>query len=188
LTNAGRERPILQRTRSLRPPGWIAYAACAWAFGHASLSLYWAAGGTAGLGTLSEGIQEMALARDPSLVALVWLVAVLKILAGLLALALARPWGRRLPQRPLRVLAWLGGAGMTLYGVAWIVQGALVSLGVVGSAASVEPAFWWYLFLWAPVWLLGGLLFVLTAWAAAGNGRRTTADRRGPGNLSRSGI
>jgi hypothetical protein len=175
--SAGTRRPAAGAARAASPPRWVAYAASAWAFGHASLSVYWAVGGTAGLGTLSEGIQEMALARDPSLVALVWVVAGLKILGGLLALALVRPWGRRLPQRPLRVLAWLGGIGMTLYGVAWLVQGALVALGLMGNLDAVESAFWWYLFLWAPVWLLGGVLFLLAAWVASANVQASTANR-----------
>ena len=56
-------------------------------------------------------IEELALARDPALIAMVWFAGVLKVLGGLLALALVQPWGRRLPRRWLLRAAW-GGAGL----------------------------------------------------------------------------
>jgi len=44
---------------------WVGYAASAWAFVFATISFYWAAGGTVGLATLGSTIQALALARDP---------------------------------------------------------------------------------------------------------------------------
>ena len=54
------------------------------------MSFYWALGGELGLNTLGSGIQ--ALAHDPSFIALVWLTGVVKVLGGLFALTLVRPW------------------------------------------------------------------------------------------------
>jgi hypothetical protein len=45
-----------------RPSGWAGYAAAGWALVFAVRGVYWALGGTVGLGTLSPGIQQAALA------------------------------------------------------------------------------------------------------------------------------
>ena len=54
-----------------RSPEWAGYAACAWTFVFAAISFYWAAGGTAGLDTIGDGLEELGRARDPGVVALV---------------------------------------------------------------------------------------------------------------------
>ena len=61
-------------------------------------------------------IERLGRARDPDLVAAAWAATVLKVLGALLALALGRPWGRRLPRRLLLVTAWAGAVVLTLYG------------------------------------------------------------------------
>jgi hypothetical protein len=52
-----------------RPSGWAGYAAAGWALVFAVRGVYWALGGTVGLGTLSPGIQQAAVARDRALLA-----------------------------------------------------------------------------------------------------------------------
>ena len=80
-----------------RAGAWAAYAACALALPYAAVSSYWATGGTAGLDSLGGELEALGRERDPALIALVWVTGVLKVVAGLLALALVRPWGRALP-------------------------------------------------------------------------------------------
>jgi hypothetical protein len=60
-----------------------------------------------------------------------------KVLAGVLALTLVRPWGRRVDRRLLSISAWVTGALLTLYGAAGLLQAAAVLAGVVSVA---EPA------------------------------------------------
>ena len=79
-------------------------------------SFYWAAGGTSGLNTVGGAIEELARARDPAGVALGLGAGVLKVAGGVLALALVRPWGRRVPRRLLLGVAWAASAVLTLYG------------------------------------------------------------------------
>lgn len=98
--------------RRIQPGVWAAYAACFLAFAYAGVSFYGAAGGTAGLSTLGGTLEELGRARELALSAAVWAVGVLKALAALLALALIRPWGRRLPHR--MVLAVVLGRGDAL--------------------------------------------------------------------------
>jgi hypothetical protein len=81
--------PTRSTTQS-RSKEWSAYAASIWAFTFTAMSLYWAAGGTLGADTIGNGIKEMALARDPVFVMILWITAALKFLLGLLALALVQ--------------------------------------------------------------------------------------------------
>ncbi len=144
---------------------WAAYAAGGWAFLFAAPSFHWAAGGTLGTGTLGPGIA--AIARDPWFVAVVWATGVAKVLAGLLALSLVRPWGRRIPRWALLAGAWGGGVLLVLHGADFVAQGALALGGFVDVPASVPPAaIRWSTFLWGPWFLLGGLLFCIAAWKA----------------------
>lgn len=142
---------------------WPAYAAAVWAVAFGCLSFYWAAGGGLGLGTLAQAIREPVLSGDPGFILLVWVTGVLKVAAALLPLALVRHWHLGVPDRLLRAAAWVVGVLLTLYGGAGILNGALARLGVFHAAD--EPALGWYLVLWGPVWLTGGLLFLASAWS-----------------------
>ena len=142
---------------------WTAYAACGWSLLFALMSFYWALGGELGVKTLGSGIQS--LADDPGFVAVVWLTGVAKVVGGLFALTLVYPWARWLSPRWKLILAWVGGAGLALYGgVQLIIEGM-----VLGGAMKVSgPVDWeglrWHVWLWDPWWLLGGVLFLLAAW------------------------
>ena len=91
---------------------WAAYAACGWALLFALMSFYWAAGGNFGVETLGSAIQ--AQAHNPGFVAIVWLTGVAKVIGGLFALTLVRPWALWLPRRLKLILAWTGGIGLAL--------------------------------------------------------------------------
>lgn len=145
-----------------RSRDWAGYAACVWALLFAVLSFYWAAGGRAGIRTLSKAIREPALRRDGGFVAILWGTGVLKVLAALLALALVRRWGTTIPRWMLLVAGWGTAVLLTLYGTAGVIGALLAELGVTDPT---EPeTVRWYLFLWEPLWLVGGLLFVAAAW------------------------
>lgn len=150
--------------RTLRG-GRVGYAACAWALLFAALSFYWAAGGSLGINTLSKVIREPAIRRDGGFVAILWATAVLKVLAGVFALAFVRPWGRRVPRRLLLVAGWGTAALLTIYGGLGLISALLSELGVTESTDPGTVG--WYLFLWEPIWVAGGLLFAATAWQYA---------------------
>lgn len=141
--------------------------ACAWAFAFAAVSAYWALGGDVGIETIAADITRVPLANNP---AIVWGTAGLKALAGLVALALVRPWGRRFPRRSLVAAAWIAGVLLTLYGGANLIDHGLMVAGVRHTPEVLgERAARWHLLLWDPVWLLGGILFL----AAARQSQRT---------------
>ena len=76
------------------------YAACGWGLAFAGVSFYWGIGGTLGLDTIGGSIERLALAHDRTLLIAVWVTGFLKILASLLALALAGQWAVGLARRP----------------------------------------------------------------------------------------
>ena len=144
---------------------WPAYAAAAVAFLFALVSLYWAAGGMSGMGTLGGDIERLGRARDPELVAATWAATALKVVGALLALALVRPWGRRLPGPLLLVTAWAGAVVLTLYGALQTATVALTYVDVFDDTQEMsEGVLRWRMLLWEPWFLLWGLLLGLAAW------------------------
>ena len=138
-----------------RLPRWasgVAYAACGWALG-----------GTAGTQTVSPAIVQLARAHDPLVYAALWLSVFIKVISGVVVLALIQPWGRRIPRWLLLMLAWGAGTLLFVHGGLFFVVGVLALSGTirVGTPLLVLR---WYTFLWGPWWLAGGMLFLLVAW------------------------
>jgi hypothetical protein len=79
------------------------------AFASAAVSLYWTAGGTALLDTVGGAVEELARERTPAALAVGAATVALKVLAGLVALALLR-----LPPRGLgrQIVLLAGGLAM----------------------------------------------------------------------------
>jgi hypothetical protein len=149
-----------------RLPRWasgVAYAACGWAFVFAALSCYWALGGTAGAETVSPAIVQLARAHDPWVEGALWLSALMKVISGIVVLALIQPWGGIVPRWLLLILAWGAGTLLFVHGGLFFVVGVLALNGAirVGTPLLVLR---WYTFLWGPWWLMGGMLFLLAAW------------------------
>ena len=149
----------------VRPGRWTGFAAAAVAFAFAAVSAYWGLGGRALLDTLGGEIERRALAGDDVLLAANAVGAVLKVLGGVLALALVQPWGERLPRRLLLALAWAGAAVLTVYGVLQTVAIVLVGLDRIELAEPLDDrALRWRMFLWEPWFLVWGLLLGAAAW------------------------
>jgi Protein of unknown function (DUF3995) len=161
------EPPAVHESRpTRRSPGtaWAANAACALALLSAVPSFYWALGGTAGLDTVGGVIEELARTRDPAGVALGIGAGVLKV-AGGLALALVRPWGRAIPRRLLLGAAWAASMVLAAYGGLLVVVRALVLTGVISPSGPVDrTALRWHVMLWDLWFLVWGLLLGVAAW------------------------
>lgn len=148
-----------------RPRPWargVAYAACGWAIVFGALSCYWALGGTAGAETVSPAIVQLARAHDPWVEAALWLSALMKVISGVVVLALIQPWGRRIPRWLLLLLAWGAGTLVFVHGGLFFVVGVLALSGAIRVGTPLLLR--WYTFLWGPWWLLGGLLLLPAAW------------------------
>jgi hypothetical protein len=145
---------------------WAGYAAATWAFLFAAMSFYWALGGRLGSETIGDAITKPVLAGDPTILAIVWITGVLKVVAGVVALALVQPWGQRIPRSALLLAGWGAGTLFLVYGAANLVQDALIVLGAIPTPTGLGAvAARWHLCLWDPWWLLGGVLFALASWS-----------------------
>jgi len=147
-----------------------AYAAAATAFGYAAVSLYWAAGGKAGLSTVGGVAQTMARSGGAAASVVITVTVLLKTAGGLLALAMVMPWGTRLPRRALSVAGLAGSALLILYGAVEVAGEALAETGAIRPSAPDWTALRWHLALWDPWFLVWGLLL-----AAATLGYRRSA-------------
>lgn len=148
----------------LRVP-WAAYAAAAWAILFAAQSFYGAAGGTFGLATFGREIERQARERESGFITLVWITGGLKLGVGILALALAGRWGRALPRRLLRGVAWATSGFLLIYGTANLVQHGLMQAGALDIPSGLgHTGLSGHLFLWDPWWMLGGILFAMATW------------------------
>ncbi len=131
----------------------------------AAISFYWGSGGTLGLDTIGGSIESLGRAHDPLMLAAAWVTGLVKLLGSVLALALVRPWGTRLPRWAITVLGWGAAAALTLYGGVLVVTEALVASGLLKPA---EPVSWkpllWHLYVWDMYFLIWGILFALAAW------------------------
>jgi hypothetical protein len=63
------------------------------AFAYALVSLYWAVGGRSLAGTIGGYVEQMARHGGAAVVLLALAATAAKVVGGLLALALVRPWG-----------------------------------------------------------------------------------------------
>lgn len=152
---------------------WAAYAATTWAILFAGQSLYGAAGGTFGLATFGREIERQARERDPGFITVVVITGGLKLVAAALALALAGRWGRALPPRALRGIAWATSGFLLLYGAANLAQHALMQAGVLDVPSGLgRTGLRGHLLLWDPWWILGGILFAMATWHHRQNARR----------------
>lgn len=146
--------------RSL-PWAWLTFL---WGVLFGALNLWWSLGGDILLDRLGVRIQEQAAEGDTTLMVANTIGGLGKIAIGLLALGTIARWGRRIPWRLHLALLYAGGVLLVLYGGATWTQMLLVELGVVEVPASIGAAqVRWYLFLWEPVWIVGGALMLLTA-------------------------
>jgi hypothetical protein len=132
-----------------------------WACAFGLASFYWASGGTLGLETV--GVAD--LGRHPWFIAITWVTGALKVLAGFMALSLGQSKWKAFPLWLSVTATWGAGILFFLYGAANLVVRLLMAVRVIPTPESMRSlAGFWHLVLWDPWWLLGGILFLATAW------------------------
>jgi hypothetical protein len=148
------DRPSLDKTESR----WAGYAACAWTVLFGAPHIWWALGNPFAFpgGHVSYQVFMSATWR----IVFDWIVVLLCAIGFGVALALVRPWGRRLPQPPLLAAAWTASAMLTLRGVAGVAVDGLRDVEF-----PIRPVF-------TVAFVVGGLLFGLVAWRARHRVRR----------------
>lgn len=143
---------------------WPAWGAFWWGMLFGLWNLYWSIGGEFGLEWLAQSIQEGAREGDTMLLIANTIGGLAKIAAGLLALATIARWDQPISRRLHLGLLYAGGALLILYGGVNWTQMFLAETGRIDVPGSIEDEpLRWYLFLWEPLWIIGGALLVLTA-------------------------
>ncbi|MEH6373231.1 DUF3995 domain-containing protein [Streptomyces sp. KLMMK] len=152
-------RPAPRRVRDPRPGKWWGYAAAAWGLLFAVPSFVWAMGSTFGAqSTVAPALVKLARDGVPWFLAVLWVTGFLKLFGSLIGIGLTRLRGTRIS----RFLVFCGGGAAVLlvwHGGLFVIHGVLVEAGT----ASVEPGLLgltrWYLYLWGPWFIVGGLAF-----------------------------
>ncbi len=162
---------------------WPGYAAAAWGLLFAVPSFVWALGGTAGAQTtVSPSLVKLAQDRVTWFVVVLWVTGVLKVVGAqpepltvttLVGLGLTRRWGTA-TGRLLACCGWGAAVLLVWHGLLFVI-GVLGETGVVAIDPALRTISRWYLYLWGPWFVLGGLAFGAAAWVYV----RTSADRRG---------
>jgi hypothetical protein len=157
-----------------------AYAAAVAAFGYALMSLYWALGGHALISTVGGYVEHLARRGGAPAVLIALAATLAKAGAGLLALALVRPWGRVVRRGWLLAASAGASALLVVYGGLNVVLGALVLSGLIHPAGSIDrTALRWHVGVWDLWFLVWGILLAL---ATAGYWRRTATPARRVGS------
>jgi hypothetical protein len=154
---------------------WPGYAAAVWGVLFAVPSFFWALGNDFGASTtVSPSLIELAHDRVTWFVAVLWATVVLKLVAAAIGAGLTRRWSLA-GDRVLVCCGWGAAVLLTWHGLLFIVQGVLVESGVAAIEPTLRDISRWYLYLWGPWFVLGGLSFG----AAALTHARASSDRRG---------
>ena len=139
-----------------------AYAAAVVAFAYALVSLYWAVGGHRLVSTVGGYVAQFARQGGAVPVLLALAATAAKVVGGLLALALVRPWGRVIPRRLLLAGATAVSVLLVGYGGLSVLLGALVLSGVIHPAGGVDrTALRWHAGVWDLWFLVWGILLAL---------------------------
>ena len=135
----------------------------------ATLSAFWALGGTALLDTVGGEIERWGRERSVGVVVALWAITVAKLVGAFAPLVLVGTGAPRLPAwtsaRPMRAVGWVVAIGLTVYGSVLTVAGLLVEGGVIDPAADAdEHAIAWHAFFWDPWFVLWGGAFTVAMW------------------------
>jgi len=142
----------MQSNLGNRPKNRTAYAAALWALIFAVFHVVWATGWYVGL---NHEKARIAFAKTPFFVYDL-VVAGICAFAVPVALALAMPWGHRLPRRLLGLFAWTGTGLLVLRQTASFIQ----VVYLIGSRQFVVD----FRILWELWFYLGAILFSISTW------------------------
>ena len=150
--------PPIQRPAPLSS-NWGAWALVIWSVPFATLSFYWAVGGTWAAEQVSPDARDMVAERLWWFMLLLWLVAIVKLGYAIYGLALMQDWGRIFPRWLMLLGGWGVGIVTMLYGAAQLAMSLPVYLGINPHPNAPAPeVLRWHVWLWQPYWVLGGLL------------------------------
>ncbi|MFZ3451655.1 DUF3995 domain-containing protein [Arthrobacter sp. 7Tela_A1] len=145
---------ISQRRPRTRPRGggYFLWAACGLGLFHAGFSLYWALGGRWLLATVGQFAVQAAQEAPLGAALLLAGTALLKAAAAVIPLAAA--YGQFPFPGLIRVLSWIGGAGLVVYGGINAAAAAAVLAGWIPAGPGADwQGLLGHALLWDPLFL-----------------------------------
>lgn len=132
------------------------------AFASAAVTLFWTLGGTLLLDTVGGAPEDLARRHTVGSVAFGTVVVLVKVTAGLLALALLGHGAGWLRRRWLLIANATAAAILLLWGGANVLLGGLVLGGVITPDGAVdERSLRWHVYLWDLWFVIWGALIVV---------------------------
>lgn len=167
-------RPAASWALRPRRGRWPGFAVASWGVLFALPSFFWALGGTFGArSTVAPSLVKLADDRVAWFLAVLWVTGFLKLFGALVGMGLTRRRGKWAG----RLMVFCGGGATVLlvwHGCLFVAHGVLVEAGARAVALDLAGLTRWYLYLWGPWFIVGGLAFA----AAATNYIRRHDDRR----------
>ncbi len=108
--------------------------------------------------TVAPSLVKLAGDRVAWFVAVLWVTGLLKVVGALIGIGLTRRRGRRIG----RLMVFCGGGAAVLlvwHGCLFVAHGVLVEAGIRSVAPDLAGLTRWYLCLWGPWFIVGGLAF-----------------------------
>lgn len=150
--------------RSLRRGRVLLGAACVVGLVHAGASLYWACGGRRLLDTVGKGAVDLGREHPIGTAMLLLPVTAIKLAGSCLPLAVERPRYARF-RRVIRLMAWIGGSFLVVYGTTYALLSAAVLHGVVHVPGEIDRlGMQGHAYLWDPLFAFWGLALVSGLW------------------------
>ncbi|MFJ9078241.1 DUF3995 domain-containing protein [Streptomyces sp. NPDC102278] len=142
---------------------WPGFTVAAWGFLFAVPSFVWASGGTFGVqATVAPPLVKLAHDRVTWFLAVLWVTGFLKLFGVLIGIGLTRRRGKWTG----RLMVLCGGGATVLlvwHGCQFVIHGVLVEAGARAVAPDLVGLNRWYLYLWGPWFIAGGLAFAAAA-------------------------
>ncbi|MFE4634524.1 DUF3995 domain-containing protein [Streptomyces sp. NPDC056773] len=155
--------PAPSRALRHRPGKWPGVAVAAWGFLFALPSFIWALGGTFGAqSTVAPSLMKLAHDRVTWFLVVLWVTGFLKLFGALVGIGLTRRRGKWTG----RLMVFCGGGATVLlvwHGCLFVAHGVLVEAGARAVAPDLVGLTRWYLYLWGPWFIAGGLAFAAAA-------------------------
>ncbi|PZU46667.1 MAG: DUF3995 domain-containing protein [Microbacterium sp.] len=127
---------------------------------HAAASLYWALGGRWLLPTVGEWAVRAAQTAPTQAALLLGAIGLVKLAAA--GIPVGVEWGVVSWAPFWRVICWIGGVGLVIYGGINIVVSGAVLLGIVRPEGGYDAdAMIGHAFLWDPLFLIWGIALVI---------------------------
>lgn len=139
----------------------------------AAVSVYWAFGGSALLGTVGGSVERWGRERGATVVLALIGIAVLKAVVAVAAPILTGTidlpaWTHG---RAPRLLGWIAAGVLVIYGGVLTAAGLLVEADIIDPGADADRhALAWHAWFWDPWFLLWGLAFAVALWRTRPSG------------------